>query len=84
MIRKYRIRGRCYGPSNSWYSKEGDVPCILKKYDHSLEKEAIMGVRVPSSYGSSLQRYFTVDVHLSGLRSDDHLNLLRVRIMSKA
>ena len=40
------------GPSNSWFFKEGDVPWILKKDDISLAKEVIMGVRVPSSYGS--------------------------------
>ena len=62
---------------------EGDVPWILKKYDLSLEKEVIMGARVPSSYGSSLQRCFIVEDHLSGLKSHDHLNLLRVCIMSK-
>ena len=72
------------GPSNSWYFKEGDVPWIFKKYDIYLAKEVIMGVRVPSSYGSSLRRCFTVDYHLSGLKSHDHLNLLRVCIMSKA
>ena len=71
------------GPSNSWFFKEGDVPWILKKYDLSLAKEDIMGVRVPSSYGSSLWHCFTMDDHLSGLKSHDHLNLLRVRIMSK-
>ena len=42
------------GPSNSWYFKEGDVPWIFKKYDLSLAKEVIMGVRVPFSYGYSL------------------------------
>ena len=72
------------GPSNSWFFKEGDVPWIFKKDDISLAKEVIMGLRVPSTYGSSLRYYFTVDDHLSGLKSHDHLNLLRVRIMSKA
>ena len=71
------------GPSN-WYFEEGDVPWIFKKDDLSLAKEAIMGVRVPSSYGSSLRHCFTVDDHLSGLKSLDHLNILRVCIMSKA
>jgi hypothetical protein len=68
------------GPS--WSFKEGDVPWILKKDDLSLEKEVIMSVRVPSLYGSSLRHCFTVEDHLSGLKSHDHLNLLRVR-MSK-
>ena len=72
------------GPSNSCYFKEGDVPWILKKYDLPLGKEIIMGVRVPSSYGSSLRRCFSADDHLLGLKSCDHLNILRVRIMSKA
>ena len=56
----------------------------LKKYDIYLEKEVIMDVRVPTSYGSSLRCSFTMDDHFSGLKSDDHLNLLKVRIMSKA
>ena len=72
------------GLSNYWYFKEGDVPWIFKKYDFSLAKEVIMGVRVPSSYGPSLRCCFTMDDHLSGLKSHDHLNLLRVRIMPKA
>ena len=72
------------GPSNSWFFKEGDVPWILKKDDISLAKEFLMGVRVPTSYRSSLQHCFTVDDHLSGLKSHDHLNLLRVHIMPKA
>ena len=72
------------GPSNSWFFKEGDVPWILKKYDISFVKEVIMGVRVPTSYESSLRHCFTVDDHLLALKSHDHLNLLRVRIMSKA
>ena len=71
------------GPS-TWYFKEGDVPWIFKKYDLSLAKEVIMGVRVPSSYGSSLQCFFKMEDHSLGLKSHDHLNLLRVRIMSKA
>ena len=72
------------GHSNSWYFKEGDVPWILKKYDISLSKEVIMDVRVPTSYESSLRHCFTVDDHLSGLKPHDHLNPLRVCIMSKA
>ena len=75
--------GRKVGPYN-WYFKEGDVPWIFKKDDLSLEKEFIVGVRVPSSYGSSLQCCFTMEDHLSGLKSHDHLNLLRIRIISKA
>ena len=43
------------GPSNSWYFKEGDVPWILEKDYLSFAKEVIMGVRVPSSYRSSLR-----------------------------
>ena len=56
----------------------------LKKDDISLAKEVIMDVRVPTSYGSSLRRCFTMDDHFSGLKLHDHLNLLRVYVMSKA
>ena len=72
------------GPFNSWFFKEGDVPWILKEDDISFAKEVIMDVRVPTSYGSLLRHCFTVDDHLSGLKSHDHLNLLRVHIMLKA
>lgn len=40
-----------------------------------------MGVRVPSLYGSSLRHHFTVEDHLSGLKSQVHLNLLIVRML---
>ena len=40
------------GPT--WSLKPGDVPCILKKKYFYMEKEVIMGVRVPYLYGSSL------------------------------
>jgi hypothetical protein len=70
------------GPSSSF--KEGDVPWILKKEDISLENEVILGVKVPSLYGSSLRHCFTVHQdHFWGVESHDHLNLLKVRHMSK-
>lgn len=37
-----------------WCFKEGDVPWILKKDDLSLAKEVILGVKVPSLYGTTL------------------------------
>ena len=55
----------------------------LKKDDLSLEMEVIMGVRVPSSYKSSLRRYFTMEDPLLGLKSHNHLNILRVGIIQK-
>lgn len=70
--------------SPSWSFKEGDVPWIWKKEDLSLENEVLMGVKVPSLYGSSLRRCFTVHQnHLSGLKLHDHLILIKVRHMSK-
>ena len=81
---EFTISEASASPPNSWFFKEGDVPWIFKKDDISLEKEVIMVVRVPTSYGSSLRHCFTVDDHFSGLKLHDHLNLLRVRIMSKA
>ena len=47
------------GPS--WYFKKGYVPWILKKEDFSLEKEVILGLKVPSLYGSSLRRSFIME-----------------------
>ena len=66
----------------SWYFKEGDVPWILNKDDIYLAKEVTMNVRVSYLYGSSLRHWFIVDNHLSGLKSHDYLNILRVH-MSK-
>ena len=67
---------------HSWSFKEGDIPWILNKDDLSVAKDVILGVKVPLLYGLTLQRCFGVEEHLSGLKSHDHLNLLRVR-MSK-
>jgi hypothetical protein len=67
---------------HSWCFKEGNSPWILKKEDISLEKEVILGVKVPYLYGSSLRCFFTMHQdHFSGLKSHDHLNLLKVRRM---
>ena len=66
------------------FSKKVRSHGFKKKDDISFAKEFIVDVRVPTSYGSSLRRNFIADDHLSGLKSHDHLNLLRVRIMSKA
>jgi hypothetical protein len=68
------------GPS--WSFKEGDVPWILKKDDLSMVKDVILGVKAPSLYGSTLRHCFTVEGNLSGLKSHDHLNLLRVCMLN--
>jgi hypothetical protein len=66
----------------SWSFKEDDVPWILKRDDLSREKDVILGVKAPSLYGSTLRRCFTVDGNLSGLKSHDHMNLLRVCMLN--
>ena len=53
------------GPS--WYFKEGDVPWILKKYDISMVKDVILGVKAPSLYELTLQCCFIVEENLLGL-----------------
>ena len=68
---------------HSFSFKKGDVPWILKKEDLNLVKEIILGVKVPSFYWCSLQCCFATDENLLGLKSHEHLNLLRVRIMPK-
>ena len=68
---------------HSFSFKKCDVPWILKKEYLNLEKEVILGMKVPYFYGSSLQCCFTIDEKLTGLKSHDHLNLVRVRIMYK-
>ena len=68
------------GPS--WYFKEGDVPWILKKCDLSMAKDVILGVKAPSLYRPTLQCCFTIEGSLSGLKSHDHLNLLRVCMLN--
>jgi hypothetical protein len=68
--------------SPSWSFKEGDVPWILKKDDLSMAKDVILGVKEPSLYGSTLGRFFIVDGNLLGLKSHDHMNLLRVCMLN--
>ena len=67
---------------HSWSFKEGGVPWILKKDDLSMEKDVILGVKEPSLYGSTLRCCFSVEGHLSRLKSHDHLNLLRVCMLN--
>jgi hypothetical protein len=68
--------------SPSWYFKEGDVPWILKKGDLSMVKDGILGVKAPSLYGSTLGHCVIVDGNLLGLKSHDHMNLLRVCMLN--
>jgi hypothetical protein len=55
----------------SLYFKEGDVPCIFKKYVLSMVNVVIFGVKESSFYGLTLRRFFIVDNNLSGLKSHD-------------
>jgi hypothetical protein len=43
-----------------------------------MTKDIILCVKAPFLYGLTLQFCFTIEVHLSGLKSHDHMNLLRV------
>jgi hypothetical protein len=53
------------------------------KEDIYLEKEFILGVKVPSLYGSSLWSCFTVcQENLSGLKSHGHFNLIKLRCLT--
>jgi hypothetical protein len=47
-----------------------------------MAKDVILGVKAPSLYGSSLQCCFTVEGNLLGLKSHDHMNLLRVCMLN--
>jgi hypothetical protein len=68
--------------SPSWSFKEGDVSWILKKEDLSMVKDVILGVKAYYLYGSTLRRCFTIEGDFLGLKSHDHLNLLRVCILN--
>jgi hypothetical protein len=68
------------GPS--WSFKEEDVPWILKNYDISMGKHVILGVNEPSLYGSTLRCCFNVDGNFLGLKSQDHMNLIRVCMLN--
>ena len=82
--KKHRSRQEYRGEDGHSFSfKKDDVQWILKREYLNLAKEVIVGVKVPYLYGSSLQCCFTTYEKLSGLKSHDHLNLLRVCIMSK-
>jgi hypothetical protein len=47
-----------------------------------MVKYVILGVKAPSLYGSTLCHCFTVEGNLSGLKSHDHLKLLRVCMLN--
>jgi hypothetical protein len=76
---KNKTRGEV-GPSCSF--KEGDVPWILKKDYISMVKDVILGVKEAYSYGSTLQCCLTTKENLLGLKSNDHLNLIRVCMLN--
>ena len=65
----------------SWSFKEGDVQWVLKKDELYLENKVVLDVKVHCLYGSTLRCCFSVDEHLSSLKSHDHVNLLMVCII---
>jgi hypothetical protein len=47
-----------------------------------MVNDVILGVKAPFLYGSTLQNCFTVEGNMLGLKSHDHLNLLRVCMLN--
>ena len=62
-----------------WPNRESETylqaPWILKTKDLDQLKNVICSIRTPTRYGSSLDKYFTVDGHIIGFKTHDFIIL---------
>jgi hypothetical protein len=49
-----------------------------KKKELDQLKNVIRSIRTPTGYGSSLDKYFTVDGHITGFKTHDFHNFMKV------
>ena len=67
---------------NLWPNRENETyaeaPWILKKKELDQLKNVIHSIRTPTGYGSSLDKYFTVDGHITGFKTHDFHNFMKV------
>jgi hypothetical protein len=65
-----------------WPNRENETyaeaPWILKKKELDQLKNVIRSIRTPTGYGSSLVKYFTVDGHITGFKTHDFHNFMKV------
>jgi hypothetical protein len=65
-----------------WPNRENEtyaeVPWILKKRELDQLKNVIRSIRKPTGYGSSLDKSFTVDGHITGFKTHDFHNFMKV------
>ena len=54
------------------------APWILKKKWLNQQKKVICSLRTPICYGSSLNKDFTVDEHITGFKTRDFHNFMKV------
>ena len=55
-----------------------EAPWILKKKELDQLKNFIRSIRTPTSYGSSLDKDFTVDGHITRFKTHDFHNFMKV------
>ena len=62
-----------------WSNRENETyaeaPWILKKKELDQLKNVIHSIRTPTRYGSSLDKYFIVDGHITRFKTHDFHNL---------
>jgi hypothetical protein len=56
------------------------APWILSKDNLELVNNVILTIRKPIGYSSSLRKLFTIDGQLTGMKTRDHHDLLKVHI----
>jgi hypothetical protein len=65
-----------------WLNMENETyekaPWILKKKELDQIKNVIRPIRTPIGYESSLVKYFTVDGHITGFKTHDFHNFMKV------
>jgi len=65
-----------------WPNRENETyaeaPWILKKKELDKLKNVIRTIRTPTGYGSSLNKAFTVDGHITGFKTHDFHNFMKV------
>ena len=65
-----------------WPNRENETyaeaPWILKKKEPNKFKNVIHTTRTPTSYGSSLNKAFTIDGHITGFKTHDFHNFMEV------
>ena len=55
-----------------------EAPWILKKKELDQLKNVICSIRTPTGYGSSLDKSFTVDGHITRFKTRDFHNFMKV------